>query len=115
MKDISAPRSGVWRNRDFRLLISGQLVSQLGNQLQFLALPLVVLSITGSATQAGLILGLSTATYLLVGLVAGALVDRWNRKRTMIWCELARAAITATIPVAFLWNAVTLAQLYVVA
>jgi MFS family permease len=112
---MTAPRAGVWTNRDFRLLISGQLVSQLGNQLQSLALPLVVLAITGSAIQAGLILGISTATYLLVGLVAGALVDRWNRKRTMIWCELGRAALTATVPVALLLDAVTMAQLYLVA
>lgn len=115
MKEISAPRTGVWRNRNFRLLISGQLVSQLGNQLQSLALPLVVLAITGSAAQAGLLLGISTATYLLVGLVAGALVDRWNRKRTMIWCEIGRAALTASVPMAFLVGAVTMAQLYLVA
>lgn len=115
MKHINAPRNGLWKNTNFRLLLGGQLVSQLGNQLQSLALPLVVLALTGSATQAGLLLGTSTATYLLVGLVAGALVDRWNRKRTMIWCELGRAAITATVPIAFAWGEVTMPQLYLVA
>jgi MFS family permease len=115
MKNLLRPREGVWRNRDFRLLLGGQLVSQLGNQLQGLALPLVVLAITGSAADAGLLLGVSTATYLLVGLVAGALVDRWNRKRTMIGCELGRAVLTATVPVAVLCGALTMAQLYVVA
>ncbi|MDQ1598383.1 MAG: hypothetical protein QOI70_1807 [Microbacteriaceae bacterium] len=102
-------------NIDFHLLVGGQLVSQVGNQLQSLALPLVVLSLTGSAVQAGAILAISTATYLLFGLVAGALVDRWDRKRTMIWCELGRAVLTASIPVAFLWNAVSIPQLYAVA
>ena len=115
MTETNARRTGVWKNADFRLLIGGQLVSQLGNQLQSLALPLVVLAITGSAAQAGLLLGISTATYLLVGLIAGALVDRWNRKRTMIWCEIGRAALTATVPIAFLFNAVSMPQLYVVA
>jgi MFS family permease len=108
-------RDGVWQNGSFRLLIGGQLVSQLGNQLQGLALPLIVLAITGSATQAGLLLGISTAAYLLVGLVAGALVDRWNRRRTMIRCELARAALTATVPIAVLGHALTMVQLYIVA
>jgi MFS family permease len=114
MRNLIRPR-GVWQNRSFRLLLGGQLVSQLGNQLQSLALPLVVLAMTGSAAQAGLLLGISTATYLLVGLVAGALVDRWNRKRTMIGCELGRAALTATVPVAVLSGALTMVQLYVVA
>ncbi len=105
----------VWSNADFRRLTAGQLVSQLGNQLQFLALPLVVLSTSGSATQASVILGLGTATSLLTGLVAGALVDRWDRNRTMIWTEIGRALLTATIPAALYWHALTLAHLYVVA
>lgn len=105
----------VWRNRDFRLLTGGQLVSQLGNSLQNLALPLIVLSITGSTTQAGMILGISTATYLAAGLVAGAFVDRWNRKRTMIWCELGRAVSTVTVPIVMLSGTITMPQLYVVA
>jgi MFS family permease len=107
--------TGIWRNGDFRLLLGGQLISQLGDSLQILALPLIVLSLTGSATQAGLVLGISTATYLLVGLVAGALVDRWNRKRTMIWCEVGRAVLTATVPLAMIFDALTMAQLYIVA
>jgi MFS family permease len=107
--------TGIWRNGDFRLLLGGQLISQLGDSLQILALPLIVLSLTGSATQAGLVLGISTATYLLVGLVAGALVDRWNRKRTMIWCEVGRAVLTATVPLAMIFDALTMAQLYTVA
>ncbi|MCU1583678.1 MAG: transporter [Microbacteriaceae bacterium] len=110
--DVPTALSG---NIDFHLLVGGQLVSQVGNQLQSLALPLVVLTLTGSAVQAGAILAISTATYLLFGLVAGALVDRWDRKRTMIWCEVGRAVLTASIPVAFLWNAVSIPQLYAVA
>lgn len=109
------PAPSIWRNRDFRLLLGGQLVSQLGNQVQSLALPLVVLAVTGSPTQAGLILGISTATHLLVGLVAGALIDRWDRRRTMVWCEVGRAALTASIPIAFARGVVTLPQLYLVA
>lgn len=107
--------STVWRNRDFRLLTGGQLVSQLGNQLESLAIPLVVLSTTGSTTQAGTILGISTATYLIAGLIAGAFVDRWDRKRTMIWCELGRAVITVTVPIALALDAISMSQLYAVA
>lgn len=106
---------GVWKTVDFRLLTGGQLLSQLGNQAQSLALPLIVLALTGSTAQAGLLLGVSTSTYLIAGLFAGALVDRWNRKRLMIWCELGRAALAASIPVALLLDALTMTQLYLVA
>ncbi|MCP2323189.1 MFS family permease [Hamadaea flava] len=111
----AAPVRGLWRRPDFRLLIGGRLVSQVGDQLQFLALPLVVVALTGSATQAGLVLGAQTITYLVFGLVAGALADRWNRKATMIWCDLGRGLLTATIPIAAAADALTLPQLYAVA
>src|SRR4029453_4423455 len=39
-------------------------------------------------------------------------VDRWDRKRTMIRCELGRAGLAASVPVAFAWDAVTMPQLY---
>lgn len=106
---------GLFRNRDFSLLLSGQLVSAIGNQAQFLALPLIVLTLTGSATQAGFILGLGTLSFLAFGLIAGALVDRWDRKATMIWCELGRAVLTAGVVVALWLNRLTLPQLYATA
>jgi MFS family permease len=103
------------RRRGFRLLIGGRVVSQLGNQLQSLALPLLVIGLTGSSTQAGIVLGLQTAAGLLIGLAAGALADRMDRKRTMIWCELARASLAASVAVAVQTGTLTLAQLYGVA
>lgn len=116
-KTVSEKTEGfsVWRNRDFRLLLSGQVVSYVGDQVQNLALPLLVLAITGSATQAGVMLGLHTIAFLLFGFVAGALVDRWNRKTTMIWCEIGRGLLTASIVVALWGNWLTVTQLYTVA
>ncbi|MBC9731049.1 MFS transporter [Streptomyces sp. TRM68367] len=103
---------GLFRNRDFSLLLSGQLVSAIGDQAHFMALPLIVLALTGSATQAGFVLGLGTLSFLAFGLVAGALVDRWDRKATMIWCELGRAVLTAGVAVALWLNKLTMPQLY---
>jgi MFS family permease len=111
----STPPGPLWRRPDFRLLLGGRLVSQLGDSLQFLALPLLVIALTGSSTQAGLLLGLQTVVYLGFGLVAGALADRWDRKTTMIWCEIGRGSLTATIPVAAMVGTPTMPQLYVVA
>jgi MFS family permease len=103
------------RNRDFSLLLSSQLISAIGDQAQFMALPLVVLALTGSATQAGFVLGLGTISFLAFGLVAGALVDRWDRKTTMIWCELGRTVLTAGVVVAALLDRLTMPQLYATA
>lgn len=116
MDNVTSPPSGpLWRQPDFRLLLGGRLVSQWGDSLQFLALPLLVIALTGSSTQAGLLLGLQTVVYLVFGLLAGALVDRWDRKTAMIWCEVGRGSLTATIPVAAMLGVLGMPQLYAVA
>jgi MFS family permease len=111
----AGPSTALWRNGDFRLLIGGRVVSQVGDQLQFLAVPLLVLALTGSAAQAGIVLGLQTVVTLAFGLVAGALADRWDRKRTMIACEIGRAVVTASVPIAAALGVLAMPQLYLVA
>ncbi|MEV5721081.1 MFS transporter [Amycolatopsis mediterranei] len=91
--------TSVWRNRDFRLVWFGQTLSELGNGASQLAYPLVMLALTGSPAAAGALAAVRALPYLMFGLVAGALVDRWDRRRTMIVCDLARALNMATIPV----------------
>ena len=97
------------------LLLSGQVVSFIGDQVQDLALPLVVLAITGSPTQAGIVLGLNTVAFIVFGPVAGAFADRWNRKTTMIWCEVCRGLLTASVVLALVLDALVVPHLYVVA
>src|SRR5436853_3974018 len=70
----SAPQS-LWRNTNFLILLSGQTISTLGNQISTLALPLLVLALTGSPTQAGLIAALEALPFLIFSLPAGALAD----------------------------------------
>src|SRR5690242_6464371 len=92
----SGPRS-LWRNRDYLLLQSGQVVSSLGDQQQFIALPLLILALTGSPLQAGLAVSLNTIAVLVVSPLAGALVDRWDRKRTMLLCDAGRMLLILSI------------------
>ena len=103
----------LWRNHNYLLLQSGQIVSFIGNQQQFLALPLLVLALTGSAVQAGLAIGLNAVATIVVSPIAGVLVDRWNRKTTMLLCDAGRTFVTLTIPLAFWSHMLTMSQIYV--
>lgn len=102
----------LWRNRDYLLLQGGQIVSFIGNQQQFMALPLLVLALTGSAVQAGIAVGLNTIAIIVVSPIAGALVDRWNRKTTMLLCDTGRMLVTLAIPLAFWVHILTMSQIY---
>ncbi len=105
----------VWRNVDFLLLWSGQAISTLGSSVSRLALPLLVLALTQSPTQAGLIAALQSVPYLVFSLPAGALIDRWDRKRVMIRCDVARCLAYGSVPLAYATAHLSLAQLYAVA
>jgi len=105
----------LWRQRDFLLLWSGQTVSRLGSQVSNIALPLLALALTRSPPQAGFIAAAQSLPYLLLSLPAGALVDRWDRKRVMIVCDAARFLTMASIPLAYVAGRLEVAQLYAVA
>jgi MFS family permease len=105
----------LWRNRDFLLLMSGQGISSVGSQVSQLAFPLLALALTHSPAQAGLITALRGLPYALLGLPAGALTDRWNRKRVMVLCDAGRAIALASIPIAFLLGNLSVIQLALVA
>lgn len=109
------PRPGLWRNRDYMLLWSGQVVSTLGSTAVSVVYPLLILALTGSPAAAGITSALRALPYLLFCLPVGALIDRWDRKRVMILCDLGRAVTVASIPAAMWFDVLTLAQIYAVA
>ena len=91
-EDITKPpRVPLWRNRDYMLLWSGQTVSLAGTVISQTAFPLLVWDLTHSAAQVGLVGGLGTLPYVALSLLAGALIDRWNRKRVMLLCDTGHA------------------------
>jgi MFS family permease len=104
----------LWRNRDFLLLWSGQMVSSIGSQVSLVAFPWLILTLTGSPVQAGLMASIRLIPYLLFGLPAGAFIDRWDRKRVMILCDSVRALALGSIPIAFVLGHLTAGQLYLV-
>ena len=101
------------RDRVFRRYWSASAVSMFGDQVSGVALPLAaVLALHAGAAQMGYLTGLEWLPSLLFGLPAGAWVDRRGRRRqTMIAADLGRAALFASIPVAYALHALTLAQL----
>jgi MFS family permease len=113
--DPPAPVRPLWRNSDYLLLWSGQAVSTLGSGVSGLAYPLLVLALTGSPAQAGLVGAVFGLPYLLISLPAGAYVDRWDRKRVMIICDTIRAINIGSVPVAAAFGHLTVGQLYVTA
>ncbi|MGW1373932.1 MFS transporter [Streptomyces sp. NPDC002446] len=108
--------SGPLRRRDFRLLLAGAAAGHLGAQVTLVALPLVaVLELDAPAFQVGLLTAAETAAFLLVGLPAGAWVDRMRKLPLMIRADAVRAVAMASIPLAAVADALTMAQLYLVA
>ena len=112
--ELYSPRP-LWRNRDFLLLWSGQTISTLGTNISRLALPLLVLALTHSPGQAGLLIAVRQMPYLLFSLPAGALIDRWDRKAVMIRCDLVRWLALGSVPLAFGLGHLMRVQLYIVA
>ena len=108
--------AGLSRHRDFRRLWAGQTVSELGSQVSLLAFPLVAVAfLRASPFQVGVLTACTTAAFLLVGLPAGAWVDRLRRRQVMMIADLGRMAAIGSVPVAYGLGRLTLAQLYVVA
>lgn len=91
------------------------MVSTLGSTAAGIIYPLLVLAISGSAAAAGVAAALRFVPYLVFSLPVGALIDRWDRKRVMILCDVGRGITVASIPVAMLFGALTLWQIYIVA
>jgi MFS family permease len=110
------PAGTLWRHRNFLLLWSGQTVSEMGSAVTQLALPLTaVVVLRASTLQVGLLTSAATAAFALIALPAGALVDRWAKRRLMIWCDMARMLIIGSVPLAAAFGVLTLGQLYAVA
>lgn len=89
----------VFRNRSFTLIWTAQLVSTFGDALTQLAAGILVFRLTGSVLSVGLMFAATTLPTLLVGLVAGVYVDRWDRKKILVASCFVQALFVALIPV----------------
>jgi MFS family permease len=105
----------LWRHADFLKLWVGQTVSQLGSVVTRTAVPLVALLVLGAGpTEMALLVVAASLAVLLVGLVAGAWVDRLRRRPLLIWSDALRALLLLSIPIAYALDVLRIEQLYAV-
>lgn len=95
---MSGELGGV--NGSVKRLLLASFLSTAGDRIHQVALVALILSVTGSLVEAGLVFVVSTLPYLLFGLVSGALVDHFDRRRTLLAMDLVRAVIVLVIPFA---------------
>jgi MFS family permease len=107
------PEGGLWRHTDFLKLWSAETVSQFGTQISQLALPLAAIDVLdASAFEVATLTTVEFLPFLLVSLPAGVWVDRLPRRPILIAGDLGRAALLASIPIAYELDALTIWQLY---
>jgi MFS family permease len=98
------------------MLWSGQSISEIGSAVTQVALPLTAVVLLHASTfGVGLLSAAGTASFLLVALPAGLLVDRVAKRRLMLGCDLARMLIIGSVAVAAAIGVLTMAQLFAVA
>ncbi len=96
-------------------LWAGKTISLFGNALSRLAIPLIAtLTLNATASEMGLLTAAGTAPALLIGLFAGAWVDRFGRRRLLILGDLGRALLLITIPITAYLQHLSMTQLYAV-
>jgi MFS family permease len=110
-----AQSRSLWRHRDFMLLWGGETVSHVGTQVSLLALPLVaVTTLAVTPFQMGLLTSAETLAFLLVGLPAGAWLDRMRRRPVMLVADAVRGVLLLSVPLAWWAGVLTFAQLVAV-
>lgn len=103
-------------DKNFNKFWTGESLSHFAVQLGAVALPVISVDLLhASESQLGYLNAASTAAFLLLGLPAGAWVDRWFKRPTMIWANLARGIAIAVVPTLYFLGLLELWHLYVVA
>jgi MFS family permease len=106
----------LWRDGNFLTMWGGQALSQFGSQIQELAIPVfAVLVLNATEFEVGVLSAAGVAAFLVVGLPAGAWIDRMRKRHVMIWADAVRAVALATLPLLWWLGALQMWHLYAVA
>jgi MFS family permease len=113
---MTARSPSLWHHRDFLRLWTGDSISQIGTMVSLIAMPLLAIKVLDATPfEVGLLSTFETLAFLLVGLPAGAWVDRLRRRNVLIVGDVGRAVLLGSLPLAWYLGVLTLVQLYAVA
>ncbi|WP_225984191.1 MFS transporter [Epidermidibacterium keratini] len=114
--EATAPPLALHRDANFRRFWFGEAISQFGIEVGVLALPVIAVTLLDATeSQVGYLNAAAFAAFLFVGLPAGAWVDRWNKRSTMIRANALRFAATLAVPALWFAGVLAMWQLYVLA
>ncbi len=100
---------------DFRRFWAARMVTLAGTSVTIVALPVVVYAMTHSPLVTAFVAAAEALPYLLFGLIAGALADRWERRRVMVVTDLLSALVIGSLPVAYALDLLTVGHVLAVA
>lgn len=100
----TGPARPLWRQRNFGVFWAAQTLSVLGDSFALIALPLLVLQATGSLARMGLLTAVGGAASVVAAVFAGAVVDRVDRRKLLIACDLVRMALYGLVPLVWLFG-----------
>jgi MFS family permease len=110
----NTPKTSLAYHFDFRQLWIGDALSQVGAQLTALALPIyAVTTLRATEMEMGFLNASQTAAFLLIGLPAGAWIDRMRKRNVLIWADLLRGLVLAAVVALALTGHATMPVLYV--
>nr|WP_082801895.1 MFS transporter [Herbidospora cretacea] len=102
----------LYRDKSFVLLLGVQTLSVLGDAFSFVAVPLLALHATGSVAQMGVLTALTGVASVVAGTFAGGIVDRFDRRRVLVACDVGRFLLYGLIPLLW-WVSPVIWPLYV--
>lgn len=111
----SARRESLFANHNFRLLFGGSTISMLGDQFTLVALPWLVLKLTGNPAALGLVLATMALPRALFMLIGGAVVDQLSPRRVLIAARAANALLVALLAVLVLLGDIDMWLVYAIA
>lgn len=115
MANVATRRPSLWRHRDFVKLWSAQTVSQFGDEITQLALPLVaILTLGAGPLEIGILGTFQFLPFILLTIPAGVWVDRMHRRPILIAADVGRALLLLSIPAAYAGGWLSMPQLYAV-
>lgn len=113
-KKSPSPFRRLLANRDFRLLWIGEAISLLGDQFHMIALPWLVLQLTGDAFMMGTVLALAAVPRAIFMLIGGAITDRYSSRNVMLLSNIARMILVIILSVTILTGTIDMGLIYLI-